>query len=276
MLVLTKSTIGAVLLSLLFSFTAAAQFFKNPEQYPAFKNYKHWGIYYANVFNKKATTTRDYGEYVMDNKVPFSFNFGFEKMLYPERRFAFKTGFLIDMAPVAESTVTFKPEDIYPEFGGYTDEIKYYRFLITIPLLVEVKKQMSEHIYFNLETGLHLTIQPSGSFDFHILLVSEEKQEAREVFAVYADNPDKKWIYPNLIISPGLYFAESWGLVQANIIYQNTLINYYTGEYQFGNLIKSPPTRGNYKLSGDYIGVSLSFHFNKTAYRNLFSKEKPE
>jgi hypothetical protein len=36
--------------------------------------------------------------------------------------------------------------------------------------------------------------------------------------------------------------------------FQNTI----EGEYQFGNLLISPPTRGDYRLSGNYVGLLFS------------------
>lgn len=262
----------------IFSFsTISAQ---NKNIYPAFKKYMSWGLYVSPQIYKKAETTQKQGTLNIENLPMQTWGFGFTKLIHPENKFAFKTGFYIQVTPLYNYNINIKKEDL---FGAYTKEdfthkmnASFYRPIITIPAFVQFKKQMAEKIYFNLETGFQFLIMQKGSFETSLLLTDPEISESREVFGMYGENQgaDDFFPYPNFIISPGFYFTLNKMLIQTNFVYQKSLITLYKGEYLFDNLTESPRSRGDYKLSGDYIGLSFNIHVLKKENRTRWQRKQ--
>lgn len=195
--------------------------------------------------------------------------FGLTKLIKIENKISFKTGIYIEVTPLYKYKFTLQKKDL---FGRFEEDYQhfwnasFYRPVVTIPAFVQFKKQLDHKIYFNLETGFQFVLMQKGSFSTGLNLIDLESSEAREVFGLYGNNP-KTNIYPNLILSPGFYFTLDKYLIQTNFIYQKSLLAYYKGEYLFDNLTESPRSRGDYKLQGDYIGLSFNVHFLKKEYR---------
>ena len=279
-----KLKIGAgYILALSFCSPTIAQT-RKAELYPEFKNYSSWGLYFSPVVYRKATTTRYYGDYELTNRNSFKMGFGFEKLIHPERKWAYKVGFHFASTPLWNMEYGIKGKDIYASYQPFLENREYKsmpansagvvnRYVITIPLLVQFKKQMTANLYFNLETGFHVALMQKGEFSSSASYSNDDNTESREMFAMYAENPNTT-VYPNIIISPGFYYTFHGFLLQANFIYQNSIPNYYKGEYQFGNLLESGPTRGSYKLSGDFIGLAFAVHLKKNKRR--LSKQEEE
>jgi hypothetical protein len=135
---------------------------------------------------------------------------------------------------------------------------------------------MAEKVYFNLETGFQFLIMQKGAFETGLLLSDLEISETREVFGMYGENQgaDDFFPYPNFVISPGFYFTLNKMLIQTNFVYQKSLVTLYKGEYLFDNLNQSPRSRGDYKLSGDYIGLSFNIHMLKKENRTRWQRKQ--
>ncbi|MFL9845386.1 hypothetical protein [Flavobacterium rhizosphaerae] len=261
----------SLLLSMLCLNFAVAQ---HTEIYPDFKDYSKVGLCISPVLYTAAKTTRDHGDYSLDNHATFNFNFGFDYLIHPERKLAFKTGLHLDMVPMYNINMTIKDGDLWTE-GPYTDNItSKYKLNFTIPALIQIKKQMAYNVYFSLDTGFHIMIMQEGGYDVNYIFTSPDGNESREVFALYANTNNPACVYPNAIISPGFYVACYGMLIQGSIIYQKPLVPFFKGEYQFGNLLQSAPTRGDYSLSGQYLGLSFNIHLKKEKeYRNKIEQQ---
>ena len=70
--------------------------------------------------------------------------------------------------------------------------------------------------------------------------------------------------YGGCEIGGGILWAANKFLLKANIIYIMNFQPIMIGEYQYGNLVNEPPSRGDYTLSGNYLALMFTFHFNKS------------
>ncbi|MBA3986300.1 MAG: hypothetical protein H0X63_06975 [Flavobacteriales bacterium] len=254
--------IGAAFIAALFFFTTYSQ--NNPKtEFEVFKDYKRLGYTVRPVFYSKATINRKFGDYELINKKTFNFNFGFDYLIHPERKWAFKSGLHLDIVPLYNIEFDIKEGDIWSGYEGYQEDSNIYKLNFAIPLLVQFKKQMAYNLFFNLEMGFHFMIMQQGGFDVTYLFSNEELSESREIFAMYGNATNPTSIYPNLILSPGFYFTFPGILLQTNVIFQKPIVPFFKGEYQFGNLLESGPTRGDYKNSGEYLGLLFTVHLKK-------------
>ncbi|RDI05474.1 hypothetical protein [Flavobacterium sp. AG291] len=267
----SKSIIRTVFFAVsFFSFATYSQ----SNDFPDFREYQKVGLFISPVLYSKAKVTRDYGDYILNNKKTANINFGFDYLIRPEHKWAFKTGLHLDMVPMYNFSATIKEGDLWPEYNNFEiAAIDRYKFNFTIPLLVQIKKQMGYNLYFNLETGFNMMLMQKGGYSYSAAFSNEDMSETREVFAMYADTNGPLIVYPNLVVSPGFYFALSGVLLQTNVIYQKPLIGFFEGEYQFGNLLQSGNTRGDYKMSGEYIGLQFTVHLKKKHRRTTNDDE---
>jgi hypothetical protein len=178
--------IGAAFIAALFFFTTYSQ--NNPKtEFEVFKDYKRLGYTVRPVFYSKATINRKFGDYELINKKTFNFNFGFDYLIHPERKWAFKSGLHLDIVPLYNIEFDIKEGDIWSGYEGYQEDSNIYKLNFTIPLLVQFKKQMAYNLFFNLEMGFHFMIMQQGGFDVTYLFSNEELSESREIFAMYGN-----------------------------------------------------------------------------------------
>jgi len=254
--------IGAAFIAALFLFTAYSQ--ENTKtEFEVFKEYKRLGFTIRPVYYSKATITRKFGDYELMNKKTFNFNFGFDYLIHPERKWAFKSGLHLDIVPLYNIKFFIKEGDIWNGYEGYQEESNIYKLNFTVPMLVQFKKEMGYNLFFNLEMGFHFMLMRQGGFDVTFTYSNEELSESREIFAMYGNATNPTSVYPILILSPGFYFTFPGILLQTNIIFQKPIVPFFKGEYQFGNLLESRPTRGDYKNSGEYLGFLFTVHLKK-------------
>lgn len=102
---------------LLFSILCKAQIFKQETLYPEFKKFATWGISLNGVMYDKAKSESYYGTYTMQNHPITSYALGFVKLIHPEHKFSFKTGFQITVTPLTNYSAHLKKEDVYPEYN---------------------------------------------------------------------------------------------------------------------------------------------------------------
>lgn len=251
------NTIAAVLVAL----CCNAQ---SPEEFPYFKDYNKLGFNISPVLYSHAKTTREYGDYTLNNYKTFNFNFGFDYLIHPERKWAFKTGLHLDIVPMYNYSYDIKEGDIYEGSPATTSSGKsQYKLNFTIPALVQFKKQMAYNLYFSLETGFHVSIMQEGGFEVSEMYLNPAETEARIIYAMRAETHNPTSIYPNAVISPGFYLMLYGILIQGSVIYQRPVVPFFKGEYIFGNFVQSSSAKGDYKLSGEYLGLSFSAHLRK-------------
>lgn len=232
-------------------------------EFPDFNDYSKVGFSIRPVLYSKAIIKNNYGDYKLTSQKTPSINFGFDYLIHPERAWAYKTGLHLDIVPLFNYNFTIREGDVSPEYNNNEVVVKMSPKLnFTVPALVQFKKQMAYNLYFNLETGLNIMLMEKGTIESSNTFISEGSKE-QTIFAIHADTKSPLVVYPNVIISPGFYFAFNGILIQGNVIYQKPLIAFFEGEYAFDNLKVSQPTKGTYKINGEYLGLQFSVHLKR-------------
>lgn len=252
---------------------ALGQSNSSKSQFPEFASYKTWGFTFNPVLNRAPNYTRTLGNIdIKGNSIP-GVNFGFNKVIQPERELSFRYGVHLNLLPL-ESIQFRLPDGDIPGFTNFeSNERTLGQLIISVPLEMELKKQMGSRIYFSARIGVNLTLLREGSVEGTVSAFVEDLNEGREIFGIRGQTR-KFPIYPNLKISPGFYFMTKPILYQVSIIYQKAIPNYFTGEYLFDNLEISERTEGTYSLSGDQLGIGITLFLRKSQKKLKKLEEK--
>ncbi|MDR6301292.1 hypothetical protein [Mesonia maritima] len=121
---------------------------------------------------------------------------------------------------------------------------------------------MGNSLFFYTNGGFDFTLISKGGTELSYSYGDEFLKEERQVFVLY-ENTSGFFIYPSLRIGPGLYIISEKVLYQIGFVYKKSLVPYLKGEYQFGNLEESKPTRGNFKMTGDFLGLGVTIFLKK-------------
>lgn len=265
---LKMSAIALIFFTNIISVIAQGSSVKN--KFPEFASYKTFGWNFSPLLYRAANFDTTIGTIQIEGKATPSITFGFTKVIHPEREFNFRYGLLFNLLPLEHYTINIGDGEV-PGFTGDATTFKTYgTFLFSIPLQIELKKQLERNLYFSMMAGVNITLLRPGSVTSSKSYYIEELDQIRQVFALQALTRETS-IYPNLILSPGLYYLTNRILIQTSIIYQKAIPNYFTGEYLQDNLEISERAEGQYSLSGDYIGLSFNFFFKK---KDVKSKKK--
>lgn len=237
-------------------------FYGNSQNLESFQGYKNWGISVNPIVFRKASITRD-GNTDLNNRTIVSAQLGIKYNFFNNKSFSVNTGLKFTLQPQMNSNFELSQEDVYASFGGFKEYIKEYSSVyISVPLNIEYRKSITNKLIFNSSLGLEISYITNSRDDISIQLSSSELDETREVFAAYYETQDKQ-LQGALSISGGFYIQFSGLMSQLNLIYSKSFTNLLEGEYQFGNLLVSDPTRGDYNLSGDYFGLSTTIYLKK-------------
>jgi hypothetical protein len=258
---LKKAMVG-VLLTIVLGSGVLAQ---GNSEYQALAKYRKWGIVAGPVFYNSAKIYPQYGDYTLENKPMWGFNAGFEYDFYPDRKWSFITGLLVAKEPVYNVHYRIYNKDLYTGYDGdLVDNYKSYAIVtFSAPLLVRLNLQAGNHTFLNFLTGLKVMYFPSGDAYYSYTISNEDNTESREVFGLNLHSQDFSF-YGSFVIGTGISYTMRKVLLKTNIIYVMNFQNTIEGEYQFGNLLTSPPTRGDYELSGNYLGLLFSVSLAKS------------
>ena len=231
-----------------------------------FSEYRKWGFSIIPVLYNKGKTTKDYGFLDLKTKRMYSFQIGVERHFWNTKKWGASVGFKVGLLPYSNHSFYLKAEDIPNDFGEYEESTitEFSQPYIIIPINVEYKKKIAKKSYFNMSIGVNMNIGISSRDESVTRFISEELGEVieiREVFAHYLFTPEG--VQYSATFSAGVYFVLKKCLIRTNILYNKNFKNVWRGEYQFGNLLVSEPTRGDYTVSGDYFGLSTTVFFKK-------------
>lgn len=227
--------------------------------YPALSKYSKWSIVAGPVLYNKAGIEPQYGNYSFDNLSIPTYSYGLEYDFFPDRQWSMISGLWVVMEPGYKAKYTIFQRDLYSNFpGDFSDGITGYTIVsFSLPLMISLKKQIAEDFFWNLRTGLKAMYYPPGELYCGIIFHNEDDSESREMFGLNLHSQDFSF-YGSFVIGTGVSYSLGKVLVKANLLHVMNFQNTIEGEYQFANLLTSPPTRGNYELSGNYWSLQLA------------------
>mgnify|MGYP003630616841 FL=1 len=225
-----------------------------------FNTYGNFGYSVAPVLFNRATITRKYGNTKLSNKPILSYQLGMEYHFNQGKRWGIIIGLNLTGTPLTNASYILNENDIYTGYNNQEQLNGLGSLYISIPLSIELKTRFSKKIYSNIGLGVKAGFLRGSSNEYLVSYYREDLQEVREVFAMYQLTNSKT---PNtsIVLSGGLYFILKKCMIKTNLVYNKSFKNIVEGEYQFGNLLVSEPTRGDYKISGDYFALSTTIYF---------------
>ncbi len=224
--------------------------------------YRKLSIFIGPKVYSKAKTYVTYGDYRFTNKLFPGLDFGFEYDFHPEKKWSITTGLIITKEPIYNITFHIFKKDLYPQFTqDWIDKAKSYSiYSFSVPILYQYKFQTSNKSFITLSSGFKLMYYPTGTAYFGFEISNEDQTETREIFGLKLKTQDYS-IYESFILNPGFIFVKNKILFKPSIMLVLNFQNIIEGEYQFGNLLSSPPARGKYELSGNYLALQLAVNF---------------
>ncbi len=243
---LNKRAIVAIALFLTAPILLAQKTELEATPFEVFNEFTNYGINFSPRMQFKATTNRTSGAIDFDQKNSFGYGMGLFYVLRPAHQFSYRFG--VNINKINEEKYSL-PKPLENEF---INTISTFVLAVSMPLEVEYKKPISENIFFSLRGGLDVTF--IGDF-------SASSSVNNQLTVEYATS--NTTIYPNLRLSPGVYFNLGKVMLQTSVVYQKMIPNFIDGTYKIENVPNQLNTEGTYKMSGDYIGLDLNFQFKK-------------
>jgi len=235
--------------------------------------YRWWGFTIKPLLYQKAQLNYQYGSHTFKTKNMPALNIGFEFNINPHKEWSFKTGLLFGYEPTYYFDFTIKKEDLLSY--GFTEDLKtepctleYLMPSLSVPISIELKRMLTTKTFFNVNIGLKFMIFPPAGEAITYSVIDETNNIGAEVFGSYADTSNNQFYQTNLQMGAGVYFLFDKMMIQTNIVYNKSFKDLFQGEFQFDNLDVSEPTRGYYKVSGDYIGLSATIYLKKRVKKN--------
>lgn len=212
------------------------------------------------ILYNKGIVERQMGDYELKSKSTLSGNVGLLYRFHETGNWNFQSGIIVGLQPVYNVELSLKDEDIIFEEGISFSHKAYSvnTFNYTIPIYAEYTNRLSSRLYFSVMGGFKATLLGSNLSLLGVSVLDENEEDVVQVFGLVADTASKYGIYPQLELNTGLYYRGIKRFYKISLIYNKSLMNTYEGYYKFDNLIESPRTTGNYKLNGDYFGISIS------------------
>ncbi len=244
-----------VFLTIVLSSEIAAQ--ENIE-YPILEKYRKCSLMIGPALYNRAQIYPQYGSYTLTNNPIPGYNAGINYDFHPEKKWSLITGLWFAKEPIYNIRYTIYKKDIYSNFTeDWVSNAKSYAIVsFSAPLLLRFNLQTSNNSFINFLTGFKVMFFPPGGAEYGVVFHNEDDSESREVFAMRLESQEFP-LYGSFIVGTGGSVALPKMLVKMNVIYVMNYPNTIEGEYQFGNLFSSPPTRGDYKLSGNYVALQF-------------------
>lgn len=234
--------------------------------FEVFKDYKKIGFYLSgrNYFKGKVSRSSGSIDFIEGNAFA-GVAVGLEYLIRPEYKWSFRTGIHYNRFSYSKGEF-FIPENFLPLAGGdLIIDIEDRLSLFSIPLEAEYKHKLANKTFLSLKGGINvlLTLQNSDYFDFDVVVESNDPEFDFIQIAAYKTTKSQL-IYPNLKLSPGIYFVFDTFILQTSLVYQKNILNFHKADYKFGNFDVPETTEGTYKFSGDYIGLEFVLFLKKT------------
>lgn len=240
-------------------------FSQTQRTYDRLSNFSNWSFVAGPVLFKKAEIRPQYSNFTFKNKPIQGFNAGILYSFNSDKLWSFQTGLLVAKEPIYLFTYkikTYESYESYPE--NLLDSYNSYSTLsFSSPLLLSLNLQTSKNTFASLLVGSKIMYFPYAQTEYiNTAIIDEQSSEHKEIFVLRLKS-QKNAFQGSFVLGTGFSYALKKILLKTNIFYVFNFQNTIIGEYQFTNLSTSADTKGDYKLSGNYLGLLLSISFNK-------------
>ncbi len=254
-----QKTFFLLLLLIGLAFSGQSQYFKNQKAYDVFGNYTRFGFQLDGlVFSPAETGPAPEGtSFKSQSSLGYKAGVVYNFRVVPN--FGFRIGALIGQTPAINTYFelganrTAETDDYIHKKGPVYSALSF-----SFPLLAEYRNFSFDPFVTSLKAGIQ--VQRTGA--------SVYTESYGDYYQTTVSN-NGSWDM-DLIFKAGVYLQFSRFMLHPNIVYKYRLQDQYTGIYTFTDL--QNPTLNNfsetYKLSGNYIGLSLEFYLF-TPYRQI-------
>ncbi len=237
---------------------------QKPIDYANLTRFSKWSVVVGPKFYFKARTESYYGDYTFKNRIIPAYNFGFEYDFRPALKWSVISGLILTKEPVYSIKYRIYQKDLSLH---YTEDLigrykSYALYTFSFPLLCRLNLPTNHNSYITLSSGIKFMYFPYGESYFGQEISDDSMTKTIEIFGLNLHS-QKYSLYESFMLSTGFTFIGKKLLFKPSV---TTVINFQPtiiGEYQFGNLLSSPPARGRYKLSGNYVSFNLAIGMPK-------------
>lgn len=231
--------------------------------FPELVKYQNFSISVGGRMYEKAEKTIKYGNYASHPLNPITYSFGLGYEFFTSNKWSAKTGINFARVPLENEDIIILDKDFYASQGqNIVNPVREFsEFFFSLPLILQYKHKLFNNHYISFNLGGTVLFMHPGLSEFTVTANVDENVVAE--------------IYKSYLISTGQYFHGGFTtgcsyyldlrklLLEFRFTYTSMFQNLFEGEFQYGNLLVSAPTRGSYKISGDYLEFSISTHFLK-------------
>lgn len=260
-------------LSLIFMLVTGslAIFSQNCSDFPELGRYHNFGISVGGRMYKKAEKIIQYGNYKSHPLNPITYSFGLDYEFFTSNKWSAKTGLICSKVPYENEDFIILQKDVYSGFErDIFNPIRSFSDLnLSIPLTIQYKLKLFNKNYISFNAGgIVMYLLPTDYQCTVNALIYEDI--SAEVYESYL-NSTGRYFHGGITTGCSYYLDLNKVLLEFKFTYVAMFQNLFEGEYQYGNLLVSPPTRGTFKISGDYLEFSVATHFLK---KRFWSKKK--
>lgn len=231
--------------------------------FPDLVKYQNISFFFGERIYQKAEKTIKYGNYASHPLNPNTYSFGLGFELFTSNKWSTKTGLNFARVPLENEDITILQKDYFASQGQ--DIVNPFRefsaIFLSLPLILQYKHKLFNNHYISLNFGgTVLFMLPYESYLTVTACVNEN--DVAEVYKSYLFSSGQ-YFHGGFTTGSSYYIDLRKILLEFRFIYTSMFQNLFEGEFQYGNLLVSAPTRGSYKISGDYLEFSMAIHFLK-------------
>lgn len=228
--------------------------------YPSLLQKKKWSLSIGYNIFEKGEVTKQNGDYHITNHLLNSYSVGAEYDIFPHKKFSISLGVSLSGEPAYNISYMINKNDLYSHFTEDLLNQEKGNAIVpsySIPVLSRLNLKLTENTFLNGVLGFRVKYLAYGIIESSNVIWNENQTESREIFSFNLDS-SKKTIQGGLIFGTGLSFELKKITLQPNLRYFLNFNDTFSGEYKFGNLFTSSPSKGSYKLTGNHLRISLS------------------
>jgi len=255
------------LLLLISIFIINSLYCQKSSEFNELKKFSNIGITFGGLYYRTPTIEDQYGYYSIHPVPALSYCFGITYNLPIYNNWSFESGLLFVNEASLSAKGYIERADLPVNWGDNFDFTinEPIGFTASIPLLVNYNLNIFKNNYLNFQLGMKTLIMFSSSNRFSIFFVNDDTNEDFPVFSLHAASPDI-FFYGSFVYGIGYSIDCNHILLKFKLNHSINFQNTFEGNYQFLNLKQNEDSGGSYKLSGDYLSLTLTAHLKKIKY----------